>query len=63
MIVPEPLVVVAMPGPDATLHDPHPVFDALLAEQSDEIRATVEEAMSRLARSRLPMVPDKAVAS
>lgn len=55
MTTADPLVVVAMAGPDAVLNDPHPVFDQLLAEQPDGIRATVEESMSLLARSRLPV--------
>lgn len=59
----DPLVVIAMSGPDAVLNDPHPIFDQLLVEQPDEIRVTVEESMSLLARSQLPVALDEPAAA
>lgn len=57
----DPLVAVVMHGPEANLFDPHPVFDRLLEDINSlegvdsDIRATVEESMSLLARRRLPV--------
>jgi hypothetical protein len=49
----DPLIAIVMTGPDAVLVNPHPEYDRLLAEQTDEARSTIDEAMGRLARGRV----------